>query len=76
MLQAFQPVGLGGRCSPCTTAWKSSPPLLLLRRGDLRLQRRLHVPRLDTDYRQACFRNSTEEPFDSGPASNPFRLKL
>jgi hypothetical protein len=34
MVQAFQPFGLGGVCSPCATAWKSSPPLLLLRRGD------------------------------------------
>jgi len=29
---------------------------------DLRLQHRLHVPRLDTDHWQACFRKPTEKP--------------
>jgi hypothetical protein len=29
---------------------------------DLRLQHRPHVPRLDTDRRQACFGKRTEKP--------------
>jgi hypothetical protein len=29
---------------------------------DLRLQHRLHVPRLDTDHWQACFRKPIEKP--------------
>jgi hypothetical protein len=40
---------------------------------DLRLQHRLHVPRLDTDHRQACFGESAEQPLRqrSGFQSDP-----
>src|ERR1035438_5146098 len=41
---------------------------------DLRLQHRLHVPRLDTDHWQACFRKPTEKPLRQRPGfqSDPF----
>ena len=42
---------------------------------NLRLQRRPHVPRLDTDRRQACFGQRTEQPLRQWPCSNPMRLK-
>src|SRR5262245_38438330 len=40
---------------------------------DLRLQHRPHVPRLDTDHRQARFGESTEQPLRQRPSfhSNP-----
>jgi hypothetical protein len=41
----------------------------------LRLQYRPHVPRLNTDHRQAHFGESAKSHCDSGPASNPIRLK-
>ena len=36
--------------------------VIAVRLVDLRLQHRLHVPRLDTDHGQACFRKPTEKP--------------
>src|SRR5437588_4933064 len=41
---------------------------------DLCLQHRPHVPCLNTDHRQACFGEGTEQPL-RGPASSPIRLK-
>src|SRR5664280_2329056 len=41
---------------------------------DLGLQHRPHVPRLDTNHRQARFGQGTEQHCDNGPASSPNRL--
>jgi hypothetical protein len=38
---------------------------------DLRLQHRPHVPRLDTDHRQACFSKRAEKPLRQRPGFQP-----
>src|SRR6478609_5916929 len=47
--------------------------IVAIRLVDLRLQYRSHVPRLDTDRWQACFRESAEKPLRqwSGFQSDP-----
>jgi hypothetical protein len=42
--------------------------VIAVRLVDLRLQHRLHVPRLDTDHRQACFRKPAEKPLRQRPS--------
>ena len=48
--------------------------IIAVRLVDLRLQHRLHVPRLDTDHWQARFRKPTEKPLRQRPGfqSDPF----
>src|ERR1700721_1402353 len=41
--------------------------IVAIRLVDLRLQNRPHVPRLDTDHRQACFGKRTEKPLRQRP---------
>src|SRR5271169_4231387 len=41
--------------------------IVAVRLVDLRLQHRLHVPRLDTNHRQACFGESAEQPLRQRP---------
>src|SRR5665811_1757372 len=50
--------------------------IVSVRLVDLRLQHRPHVPRLDTDHRQACFRECTEKPLRQRPSfqSDPFEV--
>jgi hypothetical protein len=43
---------------------------------DLRLQHRPHVPRLDTDHWQACFRESAEKPLRQRPGFQPNPLEV
>ena len=50
--------------------------IVAVRLVDLRLQHRPHMPRLDTDHRQACFGESAEQPLRqrSGFQSNPLEV--
>jgi hypothetical protein len=43
--------------------------IVAVRLVDLRLQHRPHVPRLNTDHRQACFGESVEKPLRQRPGS-------
>src|SRR5215213_374445 len=50
--------------------------IVAVRLVDLRLQHRFHMPRLDTDYRQACFGKRAEQPLRqrSSFQSNPLEV--
>ena len=50
--------------------------IVAIRLVDLRLQYRPHVPRLDTDHRQARFGKSVEQPLRQRPSfqSNPLEV--
>src|SRR5680860_932156 len=51
--------------------------IVAVRLVDLRLQHRPHVPRLDTDHRQARFSESAEKPLRQRPSfqSNPLEVQ-
>src|SRR6188472_1384032 len=50
--------------------------IVAVRLIDLRLQRRPHVPRLDTDRRQACFGQRTEQPLRQWPCFQSNSLEV
>ena len=50
--------------------------IVAVRFVDLRLQRRLHVPRLDADHRQARFGKYAEQPLRQRPGFQPNPLEL
>ena len=50
--------------------------IVAVRLVDLRLQRRPHVPRLDTDHWQACFRQRAEQPLRQRSSFQPNSLEV
>jgi hypothetical protein len=61
---------------PCPHHLRDAARIIAIRLVDLRLQHRLHVPRLDTDRWQACFRQCTEQPLRQRPGLQPDPLKV
>src|SRR5512133_758665 len=50
--------------------------IVAVRLVDLRLQHRLHVPRLNADHRQACFGESAEQPLRQRSSFQPNSLEV
>src|SRR5262244_2769244 len=50
--------------------------IVAVRLVDLRLQHRLHVPRLNADHRQSCFGESAEQPLRQRSSFQPNSLEV
>src|SRR5437879_8957700 len=50
--------------------------IVAVRLVDLRLQHRLHEPRLNADHRQSCFGESAEQPLRQGSSFQPNSLEV
>src|SRR5215475_11415156 len=50
--------------------------IVAVRLVDLRLQHRLHVPRLNADHRQSCFSESAEQPLRQRSSFQPNSLEM
>src|SRR4051794_33779658 len=50
---------------------RNTARIVAVRLVDLRLQHRLHVPRLNADHRQSCFGKSAEQPLQQRSSFQP-----
>src|SRR5690349_15291505 len=55
---------------------RNTARIVAVRLVDLRLQHRLHVPRLDADHRQSCFGESAEQPLRQRSSFQPNSLEV